>query len=229
MKDTMDELYELCVKQPFDVERIQAYITDHHIDGESITRMAIKLCDYAAFEYADYIYRYKTEPKPEKMRSYNWDKLFSVLVENGLDASLVFEDSNSTENNILSSLMYVDNKDMGPRITKIILEKCGTPNIEIEGTSFFAEADDNFIFDIKCQLYEEKWREEVAFQFWLVLVGFGGTRFDGKCPVEMRAGYSKDELKEFYNYTYEVHRDKNEVCISILSKEDGKEIAIVSR
>ena len=45
----------------------------------------------------------------------------------------------------------------------------------------------------------------------------------------MRAGYSKDELKEFYNYTYEVHRDKNEVCISILSKEDGKEIAIVSR
>lgn len=229
MKDMIGELYELCIAQPFEVERIQNYITKYNIDGASITRMAIKLCEYAEFEYADYVYRYNELPKPENMKSYNWDKLFAVLVENGLDANLVFKSDNSTENNILRSLMYLDNKDIGPRIIKKILEKGGTPNIVIEGMPFFTEVDDNFVFDIECQLYEDKWREEIAFQFWLVLVGFGGIVSNEKCPVEMREGYIIEELREFYKYTYKVHKDDKDICISIILKDNGEEVAVVSR
>jgi len=107
------------------------------------------------------------------------------------------------------------------------LEKNGTPNIAIEGIPFFVEVDNDFILDVEWQLYEDKWREEAAFQFWLVLVGFGGTRYDGTCPVEMKEGHLVEELKEFYEYTYEVCRDKNDVRISVISKKDREEVAVV--
>jgi len=227
-KQLIKNLYELCIKQPFDVEQIRAYICNHNIDRESITRVAIKLCEYVEFEYAEYIDRYNVEPRPEEMKSYNWDKLFEVLVESGLDANIVLKNADSTEDNILNSLRYIDNKDIGPRILKTILEKNGTPNVMISGMLFFADVDDDLIFDIGWQLYSDKWREELAFNFWLVNVGFGGKKFDGDCPVEMKAGHSVEELKEFYNYTYKVYRNENDVCISILSKENGEEVAVTS-
>ena len=227
MTTHIDGLYELCKEQPFDTEKIKLYIESNNMNSEAVTRAALKLCDHGMFSYSDYIYMNEKEPQPEELSTYNWELLFDVLIDNGLDANLVTCDDGINYENVLQSVLYFDDGDLSARLLRNILSKGGTPNIVIDNTPFFVEVDADFILDIDMGLYPHKWQVDNAFRSWLVLVGFGGIIKDGKLPVKMREGYAPQIFKEFEKFDYRITRTEKDFELEIIEKETGTVVATV--
>ncbi len=225
MTTHINKLYELCKEQPFDIEKIKCYIQNNNMNSEAVTRAALQLCDHGMFSYSDYLYHKEKEPKPEELSTYNWELLFNTLIDSGLDANLVTCDDGLNYENILQSLQYFDDGELGARVLRNILSKGGTPNILIGNTLFFAEVDAEFMLDIGMEAYPHKWQVDNAFRFWLVLIGFGGVTKDGKLPVKMREGYSPDVFKDFEKFDYRVIRTKKDFVFKIIHKETDAVIA----
>ena len=223
----MEVLFELCKQQPFDIEKIKNYIHNNKLNSEIITRTAIELCDYGFCARSDYIYENEKEPLPQELPTYNWELLFNVFIENGLDANLVFCDDGRNYENILQSLQYIDDGDLGAKILRNVLRKSGTPNILIDNIPFFIEIDADFIFDIDMETYYYKWQVDNAFRFWLVLIGFGGVIRDGKLPVKMQGNNKPEIFKNFENFDYCIIRDKSDFELQIIDKKTNTIIAIV--
>ena len=227
MVNKIEDLFEICKEQPFDVKKIQAFITENNMNSEEITRAAIKLCDYGMFSYDDYLYEYEKEPQPGDLRTYNWEKLFNVLIDNGLDANLVLCDDGINHENILQSVKYFDDGDLGARVLRNILSKGFSPNILIDDMSFFEDVDADLIMDIDMGLYPHKWQLDNAVRFWLVLVGFGGVIKDDKLPVNMCENYSPQIFREFERFDYEIIYAEKDFELRIIEKETGNLVATV--
>ena len=227
MKERINSLVQLCKEQPFNVEKIQAYILDNKLNSEEITRAAIELCEYGMFAYDEFRYHNKREPEPQELETYLWEQLFDILIENGLDADLVFCDDGINYENILQSVQYFDDGDLGARVLRNILTKGGNPNILIDNYPFFAEVDSDFIMDIQMGLYPEKWQVDNVFRFWLVLIGFGGVMKDGKCPVNLCPGNAIEAFKKFEKFDYKIIYEKNDFELEIIDKESNNIVATV--
>ena len=227
MKERINSLVQLCKEQPFNVEKIQAYILDNKLNSEEITRAAIELCEYGMFAYDEFRYHNKREPEPQELETYHWEQLFDILIENGLDADLVFCDDGINHENILQSVQYFDDGDLGARVLRNILTKGGNPNILIDNYPFFAEVDSDFIMDIQMGLYPEKWQVDNAFRFWLVLMGFGGIMKGGKCPVNLLPGNTIDAFKEFEKFDYKIIYKENDFELHIIDKASQNIVATV--
>jgi hypothetical protein len=223
MTTYIDNLFEFCKKQPFDIEKIENYIQNNKLNSEIITRTAIKLCDYGFCSYLDYIEENDKEPMPQELPTYNWETLFNVFIENGLDADLVICDDGFNSENILESLNYLDDGDLSARILRNILSKNGNPNISIDNSTLFIEIDSNFIIDVEMKLYPYKWQLDNAFRFWLVLIGFGGVLKDGKLPVKMQGNNKPDIFKNFEKFDYRV----NNFELQIIDMETNAIVATV--
>ena len=227
MKERINSLVQLCKEQPFNVEKIQSYILDNKLNSEEITRAAIELCEYGMFAYDEFRYHNKREPEPQELETYLWEQLFDILIENGLDADLVFCDDGINYENILQSVQYFDDGDLGARVLRNILTKGGNPNILIDNYPFFAEVDSDFIMDIQMGLYPEKWQVDNVFRFWLVLIGFGGVMKDGKCPVNLCPGNAIEAFKKFEKFDYKIIYEKNDFELEIIDKESNNIVATV--
>ena len=227
MKNHIDTLFNLCKQQPFDTERIKSYIKDNKLNSEEITRTAIKLCDYGSCGYVEFIYHNNREPLPHELDTYNWETLFDIFIENGLDANLVICDDKINYDNILQSLIFIDDDDLNARVLRKILSKGGSPNMLINGVSFFQEVDCDFIIDIEMDLYWYKHQLDVAFRFWLVLVGFGGLIKDNRLPINMRENNTPEIFKDFENFDYNIIRKENDFELQIIDKKSKKIVATV--
>lgn len=227
MVDCIDGLFELCKEQPFDTEKIQGFIASNNMNSEEVTRAALKLCDYGMFSYSDYLYEYEKEPQPNDLRTYNWELLFNILIDNGLDANLVICDDGRNFENILQSVKYFDDADLAARVLRNILSKGFSPNIVIDDIPFFEDVDDNFIMDIDMGLYPHKWQVDNAFRFWLVLIGYGGVIKGDKIPVDMCENYSPQIFREFEKFDYNIIYANNDFELKIIEKETNNLVATV--
>ena len=104
--------------------------------------------------------------------------------------------------NILQEIFYIDNDDLSAKILRNILLKGGSPNIKIDDIPFFENIDADFIIDIEMDNYPYKWQLDQAFNFWLVLVGFGGVIKGGRLPVTMQGDYKPEIFIEFEKFDY---------------------------
>lgn len=227
MLNYTNELFELCKQQPFDNDKIKNYILNNKLNSETITRAALKLCDYGFCAYLKFIHENGRHPFPQELPTYNWEVLFNILIDNGLDANLVICDDGINYENILDSLHYLDDGDLNARILRNILSKNGNPNILINNIPLFAEIDSNFIMDVELRLYPYKWQSDNAFRFWLVLIGFGGVLRDGNLPVKMQGNYKPDIFKNFEKFDYHIIRKENDFELQIIDKQTESIIAIV--
>ena len=222
----IDGLFELCKEQPFNIEKIQSFIVSNKMDSEQVTRAALKLCDYGMFSYSDYLYDYEKEPQSSELCTYNWELLFNVLIDNGLDANLLICDDGKNFENILQSVMYFDDGDLSARIVRNILSKGFSPNIVIDDIPFFEDVDADLITDIGLGLYPYKWQVDKAVRFWLVLIGFGGLINGDKLPVEMCDNYVPEIFKEFERFDYKISYANNDFELRIIEKETENIVAI---
>ena len=227
MNTHIDALLELCKRQPFDIEKIEKYIRGNKLSSEEVTRAAIKLCDYGMISRGEFTYENEREPLPEELPTYNWEFLFNILIQNGLDPDLVICDDGINYKNILQELFYIDNDDLGAKIIRNILSKGGSPNIMIDGISFFVDTDLNFIMDIQMDLYYYKWQVDQVFRFWLVLIGFGGVLKDGRLPITMQGNYKPEIFKDFEKFDYNIIRKENDFELQIIEKDTKTIVATV--
>ena len=227
MKKHIDVLIQLCKEQPFSAEKIQNYIFQNNMGGEAVTRAALALCEHGMFAFGDYLSVHGKEPSPQELATYNWEALFNVLLENGLDADLVICDDGRNYENILQSIRFLDDGDLNARIARNILLLQGTPNIIIDGETLFGEVDGNLMIDINLGLYPKKWMLDNAFHFWLVLVGFGGLIIDGRSPVNMCDGYQVEIFRDFEKFDYRITYNTKEFDMEIFEKETGTIVATV--
>ncbi len=226
MINHIEHLYELCKVQPFDTEKIKNYIIDNKLNSEQVTRAAIKLCNYGCFSYLDYLYEKEKESSTGELRTYNWEELFDVLIEMGLDANLIICDDEYNYENVLQELQYFDDGDLGAKIARNILNNSGNPNIKIDGISLFEEIDSDLMFDIQWGLYHHKWQQDKAFRYWLVMVGFGGTINNGQIPVKMCNGFRVDIFKEFEKFDYNINWGEKDFDLEIIDKETETVVGI---
>ena len=226
MQSHIESLFELCKEKPFCEDKIKKYILDNQMNSEAVTRTALKLCDYGFCSYSDYLYENEEEPLPENLRTYNWENLFNILIENGLDANLVICDDNINSKNVLQKIKYFDDGDLGARILRNILNNGGNPNIIIDNMNLFEEIDSDLMLDILMDLYHHKWQLDKAWKFWLVMVGFGGTINNGLCPVEMCDGFQPEIFKNFEKYDYTIKWLEKDFEMQIFNKETKKIVGI---
>ena len=227
MKTHIDALVELCKAQPFSTEKIQNFISQNNMGSEAVTRAALALCEHGMFAFGDYLSIHGKEPSPHELATYNWEALFNVLLENGLDADLVICDDGRNYENILQSIRFLDDGDLNARIARNILLLQGTPNTIIDGETLFGEVDGSLMIDINLGLYPQKWMLDNAFRFWLVLVGFGGLIVDGKSPVNMCDGYQVEIFRDFEKFDYRITYNTKEFDMEIFEKETGTIVATV--
>ncbi len=225
MTERINSLIQLCKEQPFNVDKIQRYVLENKLNSEEITRVAIDLCEYGMFAYGDFWFDQNREPEPHELRTHNWETLFDIFIENGLDPDLIICDNERDHKNILSFLRYLDDRDLGARILRKVLTKGGNPNIFIDGESLFKEEDSDFMLDILLGLYPEKWQVDNVFRFWLVLIGFGGNLNNGSCTVEMINEYSPEMFKDFEKFDYHIIWGENDFDMRIFNKETGVLVA----
>ena len=212
-------LFELCTEQPFDEGKIRKYISENKMSSEEVTRTALKLCDHGFCSYSDYLYEHEKEPLPEELETYNWEALFDILIECGLDANLVICDDGINYENLLQSLQFLEHGDLSARILRNVLKNNGNPNILIDDLGLFADIDSNLMIDIQLSLHHHKWQLDNAWRYWLVMVGFGGTINNGQSPVEMCNGLQPDIFKEFEKYDYRIKRSEEDFEMEIFDKE----------
>ena len=227
MTTRINDLYQLCKEQPFDVEKIKFYIKNNNMNSEEVTRVALKLCDHGMFSYQDFIYHNERDPQREELATYNWELLFNVLIDNGLDANLVICDDAHNYENILQSVLFFDDGDLAARVLRNILSKGGTPNVVIDNTPLFVKVDAEFITDMEMDLYPYKWQFDNAFRNWFVLIGFGGVIEDGKLPVNLCEGYTTHIFKEFERFDYRIAYIEKELELQIIEKETNAIVATV--
>lgn len=214
----IERLFELCTEQPFSEEKIKNYISETKMSREDITRTALKLCDYGHFSYAYYLYENEKEPSPEDLITFNWEALFNILIENGLDANLVICDDGINYKNVLQEVQYFDDGDLGARVLRNLLNNGGKPDIQIDGSVLFEEVDSELMLDILMSLYPHKWQLDNAWRFWLVMAGFGGT-INGQCPIEMCNGFEPEDFREFERFDYNIKWSEEDFEMQIFDKE----------
>ena len=227
MESCIDGLFELCKEQPFDIIRIQSFIENNNMNGEEVTRAAIKLCDYGMYANSDHIIEYTNKPFHDDLRKHEWEQLFILLLDNGLDANLVICDDGINYYNILQSVRQFDDGELSARILRNILSRGFSPNILIDNITFFDEVDGDLITDIDMDLYYHKWQLDNAVRFWLVLVGFGGKIKGKKPPVNMCESYSVQILKEFERFDYDIIYVKDDWEMRIIDRETKSIVATV--
>ena len=227
MNNHIESLFNLCKEQPFSIDKIKNYIAENQMSGEEVTRAALKLCNYGTFSYSEYIYHNNTEPEPHELSTYNWETLFDILIDNGLDPDLVICDDGINYENILQSVQFFDDGDLAPRVLRNILSKRGNPNIMIDCIPFFEEVDSDFVMDIQMKLLPIKRQFDRAFSVWLVLVGFGGVIKGGKSPVTMCNNYSPKIFKEFEKFTCNISYTEKDFDLQIIDKETDTVVATV--
>ena len=222
------DLVQLCLQQPFSVEEIQNYICRFDMTGEEVTRAAIEVCGEGGFSYGEFLYDNERKPLPQELITYNWELLFDVFIEHGLDPNMIIVDKHGEKNNILFDLSNVDGWDLSARITRNILRRGGTPNLEINGITVFKKVDFDLVQDIALGLYEEQSDLDSTVWLWMVLMGFGGLINGERCPVMMQNGYGVEVFKEFERFTYELRfPPKQEFEMYIYEKETGNLVAIL--
>lgn len=221
-------LVQLCSQQPFSLEMIREYIRSHKMNGEVVTRAAIELCEEEGDAFGNFLYQYEREPLPQELVTYHWEQLFDVFIEYGLDPDLIITDKDGEKNNILLALSRVYGWNLSARITRNILRRGGTPNLEINGITVFEEVDFDLVQDIALGLYENQSDLDSAVWLWMVLTGFGGLVNGERCPVKMQNGCEVEIFKEFERFSYELRFPPNqEFDMYIYERETGVLVAIL--
>jgi len=221
-------LLKLCARTDIDLYAIESYIQQHALDGEEITRVALKLLDQYQFEIEDYVWENEKDLRPEELISTNWVMLFDLFLRCGLQPNLVLQDDEHHDSwNVMENFLFVANGDIAPRVMRMMMERGGDPNLEISGEALFEKLDFDIWFDM-VEMQEMMWKFDIEFKCWLVLISYGGGGSDENRPLDMQNGYRAEDLRMFENFDYELDFSCKTRALRVVCKGNG-EVAAITR
>ena len=145
-------------------------------------------------------------------------EICKLLLKYGLNPNLVVEDTN-----IMYELRYVDYEYIAAETLKLMLENSGKVDIDNGDEPLFLSLDFDIVFDVIELDNKELFNKE--FKFWILMIGYGATIKDNKCPINVVNGYSIEEFKDFKNFTYEIEFLEKDWVMHIIDIKTNKEVA----
>lgn len=120
-------------------------------------------------------------------------------------------------------LRYLDYKYIAAETLKLLLENGGNVNIDDGEEPLFQKLDFDIVFDVAGLDNKELFDKE--FKFWILMIGYGATIKDNKCPINVVDGYSIEEFKNFRNFTYEIEFLEKDWVMHIVDIRTNKGVA----
>lgn len=220
---TIQKLFELCNKTDVDLKAVENFIISSNATGEEITRTAIKLADENSLEIINFEHFEERSPAPDELVSSNFIELFDLFICHGLLPNYIYSDERAAGYNIMEQIQFIDNGNIAPIVLRKLLEAGGNPNLVVENDTVFRNADFDVVFDAvntdNTHMYD------IEVKVWLVLMGYGGILADGRCPVEMKEGYSVEIFREFEKFHYKIEFENKDWTMYIFDKSTKEVVA----
>lgn len=220
---TIQKLFELCNKTDVNLKEVENFIISSNATSEEITRTAIKLADENSLEIINFEHFEERSPTPDELVSSNFIELFDLFIRYGLLPNYIYSDERATGYNIMEQIQFIDNGDIAPIILRKLMEIGGNPNLVVENKTVFHNADFDVVFDAVNTDNTHMYETEV--KVWLVLMGYGGVLDDGRCPVEMKEGYSVEIFREFEKFNFKIEFGDKDWTMYIYDKSTKEVVA----
>ena len=211
-------LLSMLMKLPPSLDVIEKELQATEYTAEEVTLAACKFADNCFLECRDFKEEFGRMPnKEEAHSSYIYD-ICELLLKYGLNPNLIIEDTN-----IMYELRYVDYKYMAAETLKLLLENGGDINIDYGDEPLFQGLDFDIVFDVVELDNKELFDKE--FKLWILMIGYGATIKDNKCPINIVTGYPIEQFRDFKNFTYEIEFLEKDWVMHIIDVRTNKEVA----
>lgn len=227
--EKIDRLLSLCSQGDIDLDAIEAHIVRGALSGEIVTKTAIKLVERWMWEVDSFRSKNAREPKREELFSSRLPALFDLLLKHGLAPNAVYCDDGFAFDNLLHSLLWVDNEYAIYDVLRLLLQNGGDPNVLIEDETLFEKVDGDLVTDMELMAIEGRDRDpfERQFRFWLLLIAYGGRLPNGKKILDMKQGYDVDVFERCERFSYRKEMVGDEPFLHIYITETGQEVAVL--
>ncbi len=211
-------LLSMLMKLPPRLDVIEKELQATEYIAEEVTLAACKFADNCFLECRDFEEEFKRKPSKEEVHSSYIYEICKLLLKYGLNPNLIVEDTN-----IMYELRYVDYEYIAAETLKLMLENSGKVDIDNGDEPLFLSLDFDIVFDVIELDNKELFDKE--FKFWILMIGYGATIKDNKCPINVVNGYSIEEFKDFKNFTYEIEFLEKDWVMHIIDIRTNKEVA----
>ena len=220
-QNIIEQLVLLCSRVDIDFHAVGEFIKVHELCGYEVSRVAIKLADRYCLEYGQCRYELGREPEDTCFVSDNFVQLFELFLKYGMNPNFIVLDGSPV--NVMSELYFNDNGTVGADTVRLLFEHGGNPNLRVDGESITSMVDFDFIWAVANQ--DEKRIINSKFHFWLVCMGYGGTKMDGQIPVVMKGDLKPEIFRQHELFDYRVKRKEKDWKLQVVYKESGEEVA----
>ncbi len=211
-------LLSMLMELPPKLADVENELKSNEYSIEEVTSSAYRFVENCFCECRDFEDEHKRKPDEEELHSSYIYEICELLLQYGLNPNLVLG-----KRNIMYELKYIDCGYIGAKTLRLLLENGGNPCLELDGEPLFDMIDFDVVFDVVELDNEALFDNE--FKMWLLMIGYGATIKDNRCPVEVISGYSTDEFKEFENFKYEIEIFEEDWIMHIIDVRTNTEVA----
>ena len=211
-------LLSMLMKLPPKLDVIEKELQATEYTEEEVSLAACRFADNCFLECRDFEEEFKRKPSKEEVHSSYIYEICKLLLKYGLNPNLIVEDTN-----IMYELRYVDYEYIAAETLKLMLENGGKVDIDNGDEPLFLSLDFDVVFDVIELDNKELFDKE--FKFWILMIGYGATIKDNKCPINIANGYSIEEFKDFKNFNYEIEFLEKDWVMHIIDIRTNKEVA----
>ncbi len=214
-----EKLLALLTELPPDLKNIENFIKLNEFANQELATVVCKFGEHCFLDYRDYREYHGKEATFGELNSDYLYEICKLFIKNGMDVNTVVTDEYSSRTNLLEKVRWVYNPRTSAKTFKLLLEKGGDINVNLDVDKFFCETDFDFIFDLNENMTEFT---DILFEIWIMMVGYGGKLSNGKTPVILNDGYSIEDLKNYENFAYEKYHTEDDWHLNIIDKRNNK-------
>lgn len=179
VKMSTDKIKEMLYACPPDLDKCRKELAASSLDENELMELAVNAVQDVEFEPGE---TGNTEDV------YAIDRI-KLLLEAGLCPNTVVDSENC-----MWLTQYVNKKDLGATILRMLLESGGNPNLEVDNDQLF----EYITFKVLYEECDPLWY--TVFQCFLVLLAYGGCWRDGSIPFRMVGDNKIEIFKNFERY-----------------------------
>ncbi len=218
----IENLKALMLESPPDFQKISEFLDRNHLSGEEVTVAGIRYVDECMFDYDTLTHELGRIPTKEEWEAlpsaYIYD-LLELLLANGLDPNMIYE-----EENIMEMLPLIAHGYVGADTMRLLLEHGGDLNLEVRGEPIFYDVDFDVIFGAIEMTNRIRYAE--CIHIWFVMIGFGAMTPNGKIPVTMTGQDDIEIFKQHEQFDYYIEiKEGDGFTIHIFERETSREVA----
>ena len=214
----VDKLLTMLMELPLNFEIVEKELQTNEYTSEEISLVACRFAEACFVECRDFEESFGRLPQKEEVHGAYIYEVCEMLLKYGLNPNLIVDKSN-----IMYEIRYADYKYAAAETMRLLLENGGNVDVDDGDEPLFMRLDFDIVFDV-IEL-DNKVLFDQEFKLWILMIGYGATITDNRCPVEVLDGFEVEQFKNFENYTYEIEFTENDWTMHIFDIRKNKEVA----